>query len=225
MENKVRRRVGFGNPVEEIVEEEAPSSPAAVAEAPPAAGAEVPPATAAEVPPADPQPAPTTPAPEPAPAEPPPPDPRLESLVATAVFWRRQAILARIGVVLLLVAAAAGLWLVQDAEERLKALEAQLAQTQGYLAHAQQYEADAILLGYDFPITISSHAELVAYLTGKGKRLLDREVPAAQHAAFIAALAADPEKPGRYVAKVPFDGGFEKTYVVQVTDYVYFRTR
>lgn len=205
MENKVRRRVGFGNPVEEVVEEESAS---------PAAGATVPPADAT--------PASATPAPEPAPAEP-PPDPRLEALAATAVFWRRQAILARIGVGVLLVTAAAGVWLVQDAEKRWKAAEAQLAQTQGYLAHTQQYEADAILLGYDFPITVSSHAELVAYLTGKGKRLLDREVPVAQQAAFIAALTADPAVPRRYTAKVTVDNGYEKTYVVRVTDYVYFR--
>ena len=197
--------MGFGNPVEEIVEEAPPTS-----------------ATGAEASPADAQPAPATPTPEPAPAEP-PPDPRLEALAATAVFWRRQAILARIGVGVLLVAAAAGLWLVQDAEKRWKAAEAQLAKTQGYLAHAQQYEADAILLGYDSPITISSHAELVTYLTGKGKRLLDREVPAAQQAAFIAALTADPAVPRRYTAKVTVENGYEKTYVVRVTDYVYFR--
>lgn len=203
MENKVRRRVGFGNPVEEIVEEDSEA---------PAAGA--------GIQPTDVKPAAASSAPEAS----------IEEALALAGRWRRYALAASAAASVFFAIAAAGIWHARDAalgfQEVVRdrdAVRAELAQTKGYLAHTQQVETDAILLGYSFPITITSQAELIAYLTGEGKRLLDREVPVAQQAAFIAALTADPAVPRRYTAKVTVENGYEKTYVVRVTDFVYFR--
>lgn len=139
--------------------------------------------------------------------------------------WRREAIIARTGVGVLLVVGLVCMWMVKDSENRRLKVETDLAEARVMLQQIDDRIIEDMAIYGSLPVTLSSRDDVIGYLSGSGKALFDRRVPLAQQAAFILALTPDSANPRRYTARVEVEPGVEKTYFVYVTDYVHFGTK
>ena len=71
-------------------------------------------------------------------------------------------------------------------------------------------------------VPIDSPQDLVAYFHSYGAKILEREVPKAEQAAFLANITADPTVPTWYSSKITFPNGTVKLYTIEVTNAVRF---
>ncbi len=107
----------------------------------------------------------------------------------------------------------------QDREATIARLQAELA-TQ--LGEAPDHTTADTEKDHSVAIPIDSPQDLAAYFHSYGAKILEREVPKTEQAAFLANLEADPTIATWYSSRITLPNGAMKLYTIEVTNAVRF---